>query len=112
MAKNTVYLSRETANVVRKMGVRIKKARVRRNILAKSLAKQAGISTRTLTSIEKGEFSVSIGAYAAVLTALNMINDFEHIALDKLKNEQSQMPSVQLRKRARNQYKFFAGEEY
>ena len=53
------------------MGEQIKLARLRRRISAKLAAERAGISRATLWSIEKGSPSVAIGAYAAVLHALN-----------------------------------------
>jgi transcriptional regulator with XRE-family HTH domain len=53
------------------MGEQIKLARLRRRLSVSLVAERAGISRATLWSIEKGSPSVSIGAYAAVLHALN-----------------------------------------
>ena len=64
MAGKTVNLTPEIEIVVKKMGVRIKKARLRRNIKAEVLAERVGVSKGTLSAIEKGEPTVSIGAYA------------------------------------------------
>ena len=83
MAGKTVILTRETEFVIRKMGNRIKEARLRRNIKAEILAEHVGISKGTLSAIEKGESTVSIGAYAAILNALDMINDFDYVAVDR-----------------------------
>ena len=82
------------------MGVRIKKARLRRNILAEVLAEQAGISKGTLTEVEKGESTVSIGAYVAVLNALGMVQDLELIAVDREGRQQYRELHLQERKRA------------
>lgn len=82
MAGKTVILACETKQVIEKMGNRIKKARLRRNIMAEDLVKQVGISKGTLSSIEKGETTVSLGAYVVVLEALGMADDFEFIAID------------------------------
>ena len=65
------------------MGIRIKNARLRRNIRAEEVAERAGISKGTLTSIEKGVAGVSIGAYASVLYTLGMEKDLELIATDE-----------------------------
>ena len=62
----------KTEFVIFKMGTRIKKARLRRNIMAETLAEQVGISKGTLSAIEQGVPTVSIGAYAEVLSALDI----------------------------------------
>ena len=83
MAGKAVVLMPETMQTLEKMGIRIKKARLRRNIRAEQLAERAGISKGTLSAIEKGVPTVSIGAYTAVLCALGMENDLNIIALDE-----------------------------
>ena len=80
MAGKAVILMLETMQILEKMGVRIKKARLRRNIRAEQLAERAGISKGTLSAIEKGVPTVSIGAYTAVLCALDMESDLDKIA--------------------------------
>ena len=83
MARKTVALLPSTQRVLEKVGANIKRARLRRNIRAELLAERAGISVDTLSAIEKGVSTVSIGAYAAVLAVLEMDNDLEMIALDE-----------------------------
>lgn len=83
MARKTVILTHETELVIKKMGNRIKEARLRRNIMAEILAERVGISKGTLSAIEKGEPTVSIGAYATILNALDMVNDFDYVAVDR-----------------------------
>ena len=56
MTRKTVILLPSTQRVLEKMGANIKKARLRRNICAEILAEQAGISTDTLSAIERGHF--------------------------------------------------------
>ena len=99
MGRRTVKITEKTEFVIFKMGTRIKKARLRRNIMAETLAEQVGISKGTLSAIEQGVPTVSIGAYAEVLSALDMVNDLNSIAVDiegKKKYE-----DVQLRQRKR-----------
>ena len=103
MARKTVVLSLETKLAIEKMGVRIKKARLRRNVLAEALAELVGISKGTLSSAEKGEPTVSIGAYAAVLNALDMIKDLELIAVDREGRKNDRGMRLQQRKRATKQ---------
>lgn len=83
MAGKAVILTHETELVIKKMGNRIKEARLRRNIVAEELAERAGISKGTLSAIEKGEPTVSIGAYATILNALDMVNDYDYVAVDR-----------------------------
>lgn len=100
MAGKTVNLTPEIEIVVKKMGVRIKKARLRRNIKAEVLAERVGVSKGTLLSIEKGEPTVSIGAYVAVLNAIGMVQDLELVAVDKEGRQYYRELHLQERKRA------------
>ena len=100
MAKKIRSLSPDTERVLKKMGNQIKKARLRRNLRAEILAEQAGISKGTLTAIEKGMATVSIGSYAAVLKELGMVEDFGVIALDEDGKQKYQKTCFMDRKRA------------
>ena len=100
MARKTVYLLPSTQRALEKAGANIKKARLRRNIRAELLAERAGISTDTLSAIEKGVSTVSIGAYAAVLAVLKLDNDLEVIALDEEGKKQFKEYGLKERERA------------
>ena len=100
MARKTVTLLPGTQHALEKAGANIKKARLRRNLPAELVAERAGISTDTLSSIEKGVSTVSIGAYAAVLAALNLDNDLEAIALDEEGKRQFEEHNLKKRERA------------
>lgn len=83
MAKKTVKLMRNTDQILKQMGQQIKLARLRRGISATLAAQRANISRSTLWNVEKGNSSVSIGVYAAVLHALNgMDKDLLLVAKD------------------------------
>ncbi|MCR0371932.1 helix-turn-helix domain-containing protein [[Clostridium] innocuum] len=83
MAKKTVKIMKNTEMILEQMGEQIKLARLRRNISATLVAERANISRSTLWNVEKGNPSVSIGVYAAVLHAINrMDKDFLLIAKD------------------------------
>jgi len=74
---------RSTENILKQMGEQIKLARLRRGISATLAAERAGISRSTLWNVEKGNSSVSMGVYAAVLHAINgMDKDLLLIAKD------------------------------
>ena len=100
MARKTVPLLPGTQHALEKAGANIKKARLRRNIRAELLAERAGISVDTLSAVEKGVSTVSIGAYAAVLAVLKLDNDLETIALDEEGKKQFEKHTLKKRERA------------
>lgn len=57
---------------LRTLGADLRDARLRRRIPAAVLAERSRISRQTLHKIERGDPSVSMGGYAAVLFALGM----------------------------------------
>jgi len=100
MAGKTVVLSSNTTQILKRMGARIRKARLRRNLSMEMLAKQADISNFTLSSIEKGVSAVSVGAYASVLAVLGLDKDFDLIALDEEGKKQFWERNLHRRERA------------
>ena len=71
MSKRSIPVMPGTQEILSQMGEQIKLARLRRELSAELVAERAGISRATLWNIEKGSPSVAVGAYAAVLHALN-----------------------------------------
>lgn len=65
--------------ILKILGQNIHNARLRRRITMKLLAERAGINVLTLSKIEKGNGSTSIGSYASVLFSLGMINQLKDI---------------------------------
>ena len=66
------------------LGENIKLARLRRKLTAGQVAERAGISRRTLVSIEKGSPGVAMGNYLQVLFVLGLADDFLKIASDDI----------------------------
>lgn len=99
MAKKSTILTSEMEQALEKMGLRIKNARLRRNITAEEIADRAGISKGTLTSIEKGIATVSIGVYVSALNVLGMEKDLELVAMDE--EGKQKYEKVYLKKRER-----------
>lgn len=64
------------------MGENIKLARKRRKLTATQVAERANIVRSTLYQIEKGNPSVTIGAYFNVLRVLGLQEDFLKLAAD------------------------------
>ena len=64
------------------MGENIKLTRKRRKLTAVQVSERAGIARSTLYLVEKGDASVSLGAYFNVLRVLGLQNDFLKLADD------------------------------
>ena len=91
-----------TEEILQTMGKQIKLARLRRSLSVELVAERAGISRASLWKIEKGEPSVAMGIYAAVLHALNNLDkDLLLIAKDDEMGRQLQDLNLITRKRAR-----------
>lgn len=69
-----------------KLGRDIRTARIRRCISMELMAKRASISRTTLTKIEKGDSSVSLGSYATVMFILGLVSNLANLA-DSNKDE-------------------------
>lgn len=65
---------------LRKLGLDIREARLRRGLPAEVVADRAFTSRPTLRRVEAGETSVSIGIYAAVLHALGLLEGLGQLA--------------------------------
>jgi transcriptional regulator with XRE-family HTH domain len=68
--------------VLEKVGENIKLARKRRKLTTIQVAERADINRSTLTEIEKGNPSVSMGAYFNTLRVLGLQDDFSKLAAD------------------------------
>ncbi len=71
MPKKQVRLMPKSLEILEELGQQIRLARLRRDLPAELIAERAGVSRTTVWSIENGSPSVSMGAYTAVLHALN-----------------------------------------
>lgn len=100
MARKTITLAPELEQILKGLGARIRKARLRRNISVKALADKSGISEYTLSAIEKGVATVSIGAYAAVLNSLGLDKDIDLLAQDKEEKKRFWEHNLKQRERA------------
>lgn len=65
---------------IRKLGEDIRDARLRRKLPMGIVAERAATSRPTISRIEKGDPSVSIGIVAAVLQALNLLQRLADVA--------------------------------
>ena len=103
MSRKGVTVLPQTQKILSQMGEQIKLARLRRHLTTELVAERAGISRATLWNVEKGNPSVAIGIYAAVLHALNnMDSDLLLIAKDDELGRKLQDLELPVRKRAPN----------
>ncbi len=73
-------LPRSTLNALVKLGQDIAVARKKRRISTVSMAERAFISRNTLYKLERGDPTVSIGIYAAVLSILGLVDKLGDVA--------------------------------
>ena len=105
MKKAAYNILPQTEDILEKMGEQIKLARLRRNLSAKLVAERAGISRASLWKVEKGDPSVAMGIYAAVLHALNNLDsDLLLVAKDDELGRHFQDLGLIARKRASKRF--------
>ena len=75
-------LPRKLEQKMQTVGEQIKLARLRRNLSVAQVAERATCSPLTVSRIEKGAPTVSIGIYLRVLYALQLDNDILSLAKD------------------------------
>jgi transcriptional regulator with XRE-family HTH domain len=86
--------------ILNTLGENIKLARLRRKFSLRSLAERAGIAVSTMTNIEAGSPSVSLGNYFQVLAVLKLEDDLLLIADKDPMGRQIQDAGLIVKKRA------------
>lgn len=82
MDRRTTILLPRQAKIMATLGENIKLARLRRKLTAEQVAERAGISRRTIVSVEKGTPGVAMGTYLQVLFVLGLADDLLNVAQD------------------------------
>ena len=82
MGKNKALLLPQVERKLQTVGGQIKLARLRRGLTAQEVAEKAAVGRSTITQIEKGSPSVSMGMYLAVLNVLGLSDDILYLAKD------------------------------
>jgi len=100
MRQNKTALFPKTISMLETLGENIRLARLRRNISSSLQAERAGISRPTLTMIEKGSPTVSLGSYVQVLVTLGMEKDLLKVAADDELGRKLQDLNLPVRQRA------------
>ena len=102
MAKNTMgnKLPRKLEQKMQTVGEQIKLARLRRNLTIAQISERAMASEVTVSRVEKGLPTVSIGIYLRVLYALQLEDDILCLAKDDAIGQALQDLGLKIRKRA------------
>lgn len=100
MGRKKVSLLPQQSNRLRQMGNQIRLARLRRKLPAGLLAERAGISRQTVSAVERGSASVSIGIIANILLALRLQDDILLLAKDDVLGRTLQDCDVKIHRRA------------
>ena len=92
MGKNTFgkMMPRALSQILELMGEQIKLARKRRHLSMQDIADRATVTRLTISRVEHGDPTVSMGIYARVLYALNLEQDITLLAADDTLGRQLQ----------------------
>ncbi|MFM9971009.1 MAG: helix-turn-helix domain-containing protein [Burkholderiales bacterium] len=77
---NNTLLSEELLDRLGRLGRRLRDARIHRRLRQIDLAQKSGLSRSTIESIERGEATTSLGAYAHVLWVLGLDREIDLLA--------------------------------
>lgn len=100
MPKPAATLYPSSARALLALGQRMKDARLRRQFSAETVATRAGITRPTLTKIESGAASVTMGNYFKVLAVLGLDKDMNLVARDDVLGRRLQDAELPQRQRA------------
>jgi transcriptional regulator with XRE-family HTH domain len=100
MPKRTPVILPSTQRHLREIGGNLKLARLRRRFSSQLVAERADISLPTLRSIERGDGSVTMGAYANVLAVLGLQDDLGLLGRDDVLGRKLQDSELATRARA------------
>jgi transcriptional regulator with XRE-family HTH domain len=82
MSRPDYPLFPQTQRRAEALGERLRLARLRRRMSLAELASRVGVTRGTLSRLEHGELSTSLGVLARVLAVLGLEEDLDHLARD------------------------------
>jgi transcriptional regulator with XRE-family HTH domain len=100
MGREKISILPSVQRLLDELGENIRLARLRRRFSAAIVSQRAGISRNTLRSIERGDASVTFGAYVNVLLCLGLEKDLKLIAQDDYLGQKLQDANLTIKGRA------------
>jgi transcriptional regulator with XRE-family HTH domain len=98
----------EENNLYEDLGLRLRKARIRKKITQADLGARTGISRQLIVKMEKGEPTVSLARWVKVSTALDLLDSWENVLMlpvdpfvefDRQRQELDQLKKTRVRKK-------------
>lgn len=86
---------------LRRLGGHLRTARLRRNLTISDMAEKIGTGERAVADAEKGKPSTGIAVYAAMLWALDLIDQMADLAAPEKDQEGQRLALARERERAR-----------
>jgi DNA-binding XRE family transcriptional regulator len=93
----------EARAVLTALGARLQRARVRRDITLREMAKRMGVEARTLSRLESGAPGVALETMALVLWHMNLLEQLDGICAPGTDPEGERLAEVRSPKRARGE---------
>lgn len=86
---------------LKRLGANLRTARLRRNLTINDMAQKIGTGERAVADAEKGKHSTGIAVYAAMLWALDLLDQMAGVAAPEKDEEGRTLASSRERARAR-----------
>jgi len=86
---------------LKRLGANLRTARVRRNLTIEDLSRKIGTGYRAVADAEKGKPSTGIAVYAAMLWALDLLEQMDDVAAPEKDQEGQSLALSRERARAR-----------
>lgn len=99
MSRNSIILLPKNKKLLQAVGENIKLARLRRKLTMDQVSERAGISRPTLSSLEKGSASISLGIILQVLLVLGLEKDILLLADDDVLGRKIQDANLTVKER-------------
>ena len=99
MSRSSIILLPKNKKLLQAVGENIKLARLRRKLTMDQVSERAGISRPTLSSLEKGSPSVSLGIILQVLLVLGLEKDILLLADDDILGRKIQDADLTVKER-------------
>jgi len=99
MSRNSIILLPKNKKLLQAVGENIKLARLRRKLTMDQVSERAGISRPTLSALEKGSPSISLGIILQVLLVLGLEKDILFLADDDVLGRKIQDANLTVKER-------------